>query len=497
MHYANAVENDGIDDVNELNQAIAAPEQVGLQDQEDVDMEDVQNIGPPMQIDLRRKVTLFLLKLRELHKVPGTVCSFVASELVNILQMSKAKVHSELDAALLEDGVNRDAIATAMAVIQSTELEDIFHSLEDNRKLSGYVQSEFPYVEPIEFVLGVDIKGKCESTQYIPILKTVELLLQNEDIFAEVVQGHMSEDGKLRDFCDGAFFRENVLFASDSSSLQVELYYDDFNIVNPLGNKVKNYKLVAFYFVLGNLSPQYRSKLHVLQLALLCKSKHLKKYGFKKVLQPLINDLAVLEKDGVCVNKNGHEHHFRGTVSFVSADNLGAHSLGGFNESFNGLRISRFCMATRQELDECLTVESCEMRTRESYNAQVTMVSEDRTLATAYGVKTDCVLNELEYFHVTRGLPSDIAHDLFEGLVPEVLQNLVLYFVSEDYFSLDHFNTRIESFSYGKTDRVNKPTRMASTVADFRVKQTAMQCWCMLRLFPILIGDKVPEHNPQ
>ena len=244
IHYVNAVENVG-NDANELvvNHGImgGAPEQhVGLQDQGDVDMQDVQNVGLPMQIDLRPKVVLFLLKLRELHKVPGSVCSFVASEIVNILQMSKTKMHSQLDAALLEDDVNRDEIATALAVIKSTELEDIFHSFEDNRKLSSYVQSEFPFVEPIEFVLGADVGGKCEF--YIPILETLKLLLQNEDVLAEVVQSHKSEDGKLKDFCDGTIFRENELFAFDSSSLQVVLYYDVFNIVNPPGNKVKNYK---------------------------------------------------------------------------------------------------------------------------------------------------------------------------------------------------------------------------------------------------------------
>lgn len=117
-----------------------------------------------------------------------------------------------MNSALLEDGVNQDEIATAMTVIQSTELEDIFHSLEDNRQLSRYIQSEFPYNEPVEFVLGVDTQGKCASTQYIPILKTLELLLQHEDVLAEVMQGHKSEDGKLRDFCGGAVYSGNVLF---------------------------------------------------------------------------------------------------------------------------------------------------------------------------------------------------------------------------------------------------------------------------------------------
>lgn len=42
----------------------------------------------------------------------------------------------------------------------------------------------------------------------------------------------------------------------------------------------------------------------------------------------------------------------------------------------------------------------------------------DSSLAPVYGIKgTFCLLNELQNVHSMNGMPSDIAHDLFEGVV--------------------------------------------------------------------------------
>ena len=46
---------------------------------------------------------------------------------------------------------------------------------------------------------------------------------------------------------------------------------------------------------------------------------------------------------------DGQERLFNGSIGPYSSDNLGAHSLGGFQESFSGLRICRICMATRAD----------------------------------------------------------------------------------------------------------------------------------------------------
>ena len=54
---------------------------------------------------------------------------------------------------------------------------------------------------------------------------------------------HQSTDGKMRDFCDGEYYKEHPLFSIDKTALQLFLYYDDFEICNPLGSRVKKQKI--------------------------------------------------------------------------------------------------------------------------------------------------------------------------------------------------------------------------------------------------------------
>lgn len=44
--------------------------------------------------------------------------------------------------------------------------------------------------------------------------------------------------------------------------------------------------------------------------------------------------------------------NLKGTVLYVSADNLGAHSLSGFQESFNVEKFCRFCLANRVDIQQ-------------------------------------------------------------------------------------------------------------------------------------------------
>lgn len=99
-----------------------------------------------------------------------------------------------------------------------------------------------------------------------------------------------------------------------------------------MGSSRKKRKLCAIYWVLGNLHPKYRSTLHAIQLALLCKVDAIKEYGYDEFLRCLVKDVVSLEHQGVYIEQLGAS--IRGTVSFVVADNLAAHALGGFFESF-------------------------------------------------------------------------------------------------------------------------------------------------------------------
>ena len=81
----------------------------------------------------------------------------------------------------------------------------------------------------------------------------------------------------------------------------------------------------------------------------------------------------------------------------------------------------------------------------------------DPSLASAYGVKRDSVLNTSKYFHVVEGLASDIMHDVLEGVIPKVTKQILFQLVREGLFSIATLNEKIRDFSFGATDVKNKP----------------------------------------
>ena len=57
------------------------------------------------------------------------------------------------------------------------------------------------------------------------------------------MRGHTNPNGYLADYCDGNQFKHHPLFSSQSTALQIMLYYDELEVSNPLGTKTKVHKL--------------------------------------------------------------------------------------------------------------------------------------------------------------------------------------------------------------------------------------------------------------
>ena len=73
------------------------------------------------------------------------------------------------------------------------------------------------------------------------------------------------------------------------------------------------------------------------------------KYGYHKILQPVLDDIKELETKGVEVRFEGLSHIFYGTVSMVIADNLAAHALAGIYCNFSTLSTGFVGSATLPE----------------------------------------------------------------------------------------------------------------------------------------------------
>ena len=48
-------------------------------------------------------------------------------------------------------------------------------------------------------------------------------------------------DGRIGTYYESENFKQNKLFNSPENSTETVLYSDDFNVVNPFGNKVSKY----------------------------------------------------------------------------------------------------------------------------------------------------------------------------------------------------------------------------------------------------------------
>ena len=60
-------------------------------------------------------------------------------------------------------------------------------------------------------------------------------------------------------------------------------------------------------------SPRKQNAVQVLGIA---ETKLLKKYDLTQLLQPLIEDMKLLQTDGISIDVNGEEHTFKGSLLF-------------------------------------------------------------------------------------------------------------------------------------------------------------------------------------
>lgn len=243
------------------------------------------------------------------------------------------------------------------------------------------------------------------------------------------------------------------------------------------------------------MPPGSHSSLASIYLALLCKSDDLKTHRYRKIFEPLLQDLVTLEQLGVFVSKLGT--FVKGTLQCVVSDNLAAHGIAGFIESFSGQYFCRFCTAQRAET-QVKEVKSGEFipRNKELHEANVNTVQAKG--GSFFGVKKACIFTErLAHFSVTSGYPPDVVHDLFEGIVPVLLAQCFGVLISRKLFTLDDLNKRIKNFQYKWGDKKNRPHLVPHNfVCHKKIVGNAHENWCLLRLLPFMIGQLIPEDEP-
>lgn len=138
----------------------------------------------------------------------------------------------------------------------------------------------------------------------------------------------------------------------------------------------------------------------------------------------------------------------KGTMLFVSADNLAAHTVAGFQDSFAADKFYRYLLASRSNIQTIEVKGVFDPQTKLTHEANVN------------GVKRDYVLNKFTHFHTVTGFPPFFLHDLMEGTVPVELGLYLSKLISNKYITLDENNSVIQNFSFLFSDITNHPNRI-------------------------------------
>ncbi|XP_065673880.1 uncharacterized protein LOC136090831 [Hydra vulgaris] len=403
---------------------------------------------------------LMTLRCRNTSEV---VIQYVGKSIQNILSTVIESVQKTMH--------NEETVASRVNdVLNDIECECVKCSLITSTYLQRKQLQQKGMVVPIEITVGFrsEMRHKIsrsnvisyvhENMQYIPILETISMVISKHTV-DKIDNNIYKKLNKLTCYGDAEQYKNHPFYQKHPDALQLQLYCDDFETVNPLGSKTKVHKVCAIYFFIKNVNTKRCSKLANIYPVIYCLAADVAKYGYEKLSKPLIKDLVALEKR-VQLHINESYDCIYGAVVMWSGDNLALHQIFGFSSNFNANKSCHYCYTTKEQMQHTFYEEDLDLKTKEHHIADCQALFGDADSNKLSGVYKQNPLSELQYFSVPENICPDSMHVILKGC----LQPLPI-------------------------------TREKLVSKDKRLGINATQSWCLGRFFCLLLGDVVETDN--
>lgn len=362
------------------------------------------------------------------------------------------------------------------------------------------------YITPVTFTIGTQYvwrKTKTGSVSFgpktvtgtlVPLIQIFTILFQKKGVLSATINyiNRLNSVKSYENFIQGRLWR-NILQSMCPQEgeiiLPLFLYFDDYTLGNALGSRASKTKLGALYLSIPCLPPHLFTALDSIFLFALFNSNDRTTFGNTAVFTPIIQELQKLQDNAIAIENGSNVVRLRFRLALIVGDNLGLHSILGFNESFSSNYCCRFCKIHKKDLKTAVVLDPILKRTKESYESDVQLANPALT-----GIKESCIWHRLSDYHVTNNYAVDVMHDLLEGVcvfdITALLRSLI---VNYKLFSLETLNNRIASFHYGHSDSLNTPQPLSMEQLHSKIKMSASEMLCFVRHLGLLIGDFVPE----
>lgn len=157
-----------------------------------------------------------------------------------------------------------------------------------------------------------------------------------------------------------------------------------------------------------------------------------KTHGLDVVLRPIVEELQLLEKEGIPV----HTSTFQGVVKFsvvqVVGDSLDLNAILGYSESFTANHMCRRCRVHKHVSAHQTLEDPAQLRNIHTHQADLQLASFSDT-----GVKRNSELNNLSFYHVTDNIAPDVMRDILEGIGPYEIKLVLNTLIEQKHITLD------------------------------------------------------------
>ncbi|XP_066600979.1 uncharacterized protein [Prorops nasuta] len=458
------------------------------------DSTDVSGIKPIHFAKQMCNVTaLFVAKLYANNNLPRNFVQEVIHDvklILNSVQTIKKKCNSVQD------------------LDSQTEIDEMFEIFKDSFNIykSEYQTikyfSDFQYlILPFRIIISseIDSRRKANKRQiyvkerdlYVISLKLVfTKFLQLPGIFGSILSyiKEIRQSRSVYSILQGEVWPK-IEQKFDNIVLPLILYYDEFEVNNPLGTHRGINKLGAVYCSIACIPPAYSSVLENIFLVQLHNANDHKNLGNKIIFSNIIEQLVQLETDGIYIDISGSSQKVYFSLLLITGDNLGLNTILGFNNSFNSNYCCRVCSIEKEDRFNQLIEEEQIIRTADNYKIDVAECSN--------GVVEECIFNILPNFNVLTNISFDPMHDIFEGICRyESAQILNALINTEKHLSLETLNNRIRFFDFGLNDDINIPPPVNREALNKGcIIYTASEMSCFIKYLGLFIGDLIPEEN--
>ena len=533
-------------------------------DTEDFDVDPVQSSEDDLYPDyvIKDELARFYLKLEAEELLPTSTVQIVAKEIKLVSEL----IHYKLKRALQKELENiKMGEKQIDQIINNTFDKDpvynTHHNVLETEKLGTdhlrikYWRKIYKFIEPTRVYLGLSKFNKKCYAHLVSIKASLTSMFEDRNVKEKVLKSFELSVPKhkdiLADFRDGSAFKEHMKCHEHEGKkcVQLLLFQDGFD-PNAFCSSGGVYKPLGFYYTLGNLPAEVRSKLNLIQMSFMVLEKDLKNSEgdelrdfdrLTQALKPLIDELIDLRTNGIIFNGE----KIPVCVIFLIGDSLGQNFIGRFVQNFSAAEFScRFCpmsktdfknkpyetkpLRTASEYDEYVGIakrrwlqvrrtsikaqkaarKSALQRARKTA-ARCTAPSNKsvRSLQSAISKSALKRLQSINFrgvkyrqspfnreelkFHVVGNQPVCLAHDLHEGILKLVVPKILNHFiVDKKWFDFATLNRRISSFVCKGTDALDKPKPLKSLNS---LSGHAVENWNFLRLITFIIGDLIND----